>query len=72
MTSANGRNAKRSSAMRRSSPLSCDASGAALRRPIFTRYSGVTDNEIVSPIASWKPSFALSRRMTGCFMYARW
>ena len=47
--------------------MSRDASGAEARRPIFTRYSGVTDSEIVSPIASWKPSFALPRRMTGCF-----
>ena len=33
--------------------------------------SGVTDNAIVSPIASWKPSFALSRKRTGWSLYAR-
>ena len=42
--------------------MSRDASGALSSRPIFTRYSGVTDSAIVSPIASWKPSLALSRK----------
>ena len=28
--------------------------------PIWVRYSGVTDSAIMSPIASWKPSLALS------------
>ena len=46
--------------------MSRDASGALSSSPIFTRYSGVTDSAIVSPIASWKPSFALSRNRTGC------
>ena len=30
--------------------MSRDASGALSSRPIFTRYSGVTDSAIVSPI----------------------
>ena len=45
--------------------MSLDASGAVGIRPTFTRYSGVTESAIVSPIASWKPSFALSRKMGG-------
>ena len=43
--------------------MSREASGALSSRPIFTRYSGVTDSAMVSPIASWKPSLALSRKM---------
>ena len=32
----------------------------------------VTDSAMVSPIASWKPSLALSLKRIGCPMYARW
>ena len=42
--------------------MSFDASGARSRKPSFTRYSGVMESAIVSPIASWKPSLALSRK----------
>ena len=41
-----------------SSPISLDASGDLGSKPSFTRYSGVTDRAMVSPMASWKPSFA--------------
>ena len=40
--------------------MSREVSGALLSSPIRTRYSGVTESAIVSPMASWKPSFALS------------
>ena len=49
-----------------SSPRSLEASGARSRSLICIRYSGVTDSAIVSPIASWNPSLALSRKITGC------
>ena len=62
----NGRNAIFSRALFNSSPISFDASGAFGRNPSFTRYSGVTDSAMVSPIASWNPSLALSRNRKGC------
>ena len=46
--------------------MSFDVSGARSSSPSFTRYSGVTESAIVSPTASWKPSFALSRKSGGC------
>jgi hypothetical protein len=39
--------------------------GVVSRRPTFFRYSGVSERAMTSPIASWKPSFALSRKRTG-------
>ena len=63
-----GRNAIFSMALDISRPMSRDASGALSSRPIFTRYSGVTDSATVSPIASWKPSLALSRNSGGRFL----
>ncbi len=47
--------------------MSFDVSGALSSRPSLTRYSGVTESAIVSPIASWKPSLALSRKRIGCW-----
>ena len=45
--------------------MSPEESGACGMRPTLTRYSGVTESAMVSPIASWKPSLALSRRIGG-------
>ena len=52
--------------------MSFEASGSASMSPICLRYAGVTDSAMVSPIASWKPSLALSRKRNGCWLYARW
>jgi hypothetical protein len=53
MSRPNGRNEIFSSARDISRPRSRDASGALSIKPILTRYSGVTDRAMVSPIASW-------------------
>src|SRR5438477_25961 len=71
MSRPNGRNEILSSARVISRPMSRDVSGALSSSPIRTRYSGVTDSAIVSPIASWKPSFALSRKSTGRSLQVR-
>ena len=65
-TSPNGRKATFSRALLRSRPMSPLGSVGRSRRPIWTRYSGVTERAIVSPIASWNPSWALSRKRNGC------
>ena len=48
--------------------MSFDGGGVLSSSPIFCRYSGVTESAMVSPIASWKPSFALSRNRNGCLL----
>lgn len=54
-----GKKAILSSASRSRSGMSAEAGGSLSSSPIFTRYAGVTERAIVSPTASWKPSFAL-------------
>ncbi len=48
--------------------MSFEGSGTCSIRPIFSRYSGVTESAMVSPMASWKPSLALSRKRNGCWL----
>ena len=53
--------------------MSPSGPGALSSRPTCTRYCGVTESAMASPIASWKPSLALLRNSSGCFRrYARW
>ena len=52
--------------------MSADGGGTVSSRPICFKYSGVTESAMVSPMASWNPSFALLRKSSGCVSYARW
>jgi hypothetical protein len=66
MRSPNGRKATLSRAWPAAGR--CPSKWAARREgnPSWTRYSGVIESAIVSPIASWNPSLALSRKSGGC------
>ena len=51
-----------------SRPMSFDGVGLRVEEADCFRYAGVTDSAIVSPMASWKPSLALSRKRKGCLL----